>query len=547
VTSSSSTISTFAEALKKSRLLSEDQIQARMKEFQDASVDLSDPKSLAQAFVASEDITKWQADKLLSGKHKGFFLGKYKLLGHIGTGGMSSVYLAEHIKMGDKRAVKVLPKSRVSDTSYLHRFQREARAIAALNHPNIVRAYDIDNDGDLHYIVMEYVDGDDLQTWVKRDGPFSFERAAEVILQAARGLQHAHDCGMIHRDVKPANLLIDSQRKIKLLDMGLALYAEQGETSLTIEHNENVLGTADYLAPEQALNSHKVDHRADIYGLGCTLYFMLAGHPPFPEGTLAQRIAKHQTEMPESLRKVRPDCPGELEGIVVKMIQKEPQYRYQSATAVAEVLEEWLVHAQVASQAGTPESRQPAASGGAGGGSDVEPSGSDFQPPQPPGSAGSKRGSPRSGGSSSATSEHDTVSNERGDTLAGSRSSLIIGSSLSPSDSGRLVKVRKQNDFLIDSGLGSAIDLEQESGYKSPRQKPAKAAASRPAGSRQPAGSPRGGGETAATAARGTQGKRPAGSQPVNASTLSGWLVFTFIAIFVLAITIGFVLAKLTS
>src|SRR6056297_426477 len=187
----------------------------------------SNPQKLAAVFKKEGLLTDWHIEKLLAGKYKGFFLGKYKLLGHIGTGGMSSVYLAEHIKMGDKRAVKVLPKSRVSDASYLHRFQREARAIAALNHPNIVRAYDIDNDGDLHYIVMEYVDGDDLQTWVKRDGPFSFERAAEVILQAARGLQHAHDCGMIHRDVKPANLLIDSQRKIKLLDMGLALYAEQ--------------------------------------------------------------------------------------------------------------------------------------------------------------------------------------------------------------------------------------------------------------------------------------------------------------------------------
>jgi serine/threonine-protein kinase len=450
----------FVELVEKSGLVDQakqERLIAKIREKLDGALP-ADIDKLAEVYRNNDLLTQWHIDKLKTGKYKGFFLGKYKLLGHIGTGGMSSVYLAEHIRMGDKRAIKVLPKSRVSDTSYLHRFQREARAIAALNHPHIVRAYDIDNDGDLHYIVMEYVDGDDLQTWVKRDGPFSFERAAEVIIQAAQGLQHAHDCGMIHRDVKPANLLINSHGEVKLLDMGLALYAEQGETSLTIEHNENVLGTADYLAPEQALNSHKVDHRADIYGLGCTLYFMLAGHPPFPEGTLAQRIAKHQTEMPEALRKVRPDCPGELEGIVVKMIQKEPQYRYSSATAVAEVLTEWLSHAQVASRASASGNRKP----GTDRGSDTEKIGSDFRPPQPPGSASGKSGPQGSGeGAHSETGEHDTVSNERDDTLAGSRSSLIIGSSLSASDSGRLMKVRKQHDFLIDSGLGSAELLRQ--------------------------------------------------------------------------------------
>src|SRR6056297_2519904 len=145
----------------------------------------SNPQKLAAVFKKEGLLTDWHIEKLLAGKYKGFFLGKYKLLGHIGTGGMSSVYLAEHTRMGDKRAVKVLPKSRVRDATYLARFQLEAKAIASLNHPNIVLAYDIDNEGDVHYIVMEYVDGLDMQALVKRDGPLDFGVAADLLSQAA--------------------------------------------------------------------------------------------------------------------------------------------------------------------------------------------------------------------------------------------------------------------------------------------------------------------------------------------------------------------------
>ena len=150
----------------------------------------TDTKKLARYFQKKGLLTEWHLEKLLDGKYKGFFLGKYKLLGHIGTGGMSSVYLAEHTKLHDRRAIKVLPKKRVKDASYLARFQLEAKAIASLNHPNIVLAYDIDNEGDVHYIVMEYVDGLDLQALVKRDGPLDPSTAADTIAQAARGLSH---------------------------------------------------------------------------------------------------------------------------------------------------------------------------------------------------------------------------------------------------------------------------------------------------------------------------------------------------------------------
>lgn len=389
----------------------------------------AEPVELAKALQKHKVITRWHCEKLLQGKYKGFFLGKHKLLGHIGSGGMSSVYLAEHTMLHDLRAIKVLPQSRLGKSSYLKRFQQEAKAIASLNHPNVVRAHDIDNQGDTHYIVMEYVDGDDLQTIVKKKGPLSFEKVANYVAQAAHGLQHAHEVGLIHRDVKPANILINSRGQVKILDLGLALFADDVQASLTIDYNDKVLGTADYLAPEQALNSHKVDPRADLYGLGCTMYFMLTGHPPFPEGTIAQRIAKHQKEMPKEIRKIRPECPGELEGICWKLMQKDPKFRYTSAAQTAEVLEAWLAQRPT----------------GAGGGSSLRL-----------GDENDPRGSQlHSGSSMSATI--DTVSNRSGDTLSGKSGSAITN--LSASDSGVLVRIAKNASA---SDTSSRIDLESE-------------------------------------------------------------------------------------
>jgi serine/threonine-protein kinase len=332
------------ELIEKSRLVEAGTLSAKFDEIRAAHAGElpEDPVVLCKELEAAGVLTRWQCEKILQGKYKGFFLGKHKLLGHIGTGGMSSVYLAEHTVMKHRRAIKVLPKSKLGNSSYLERFQREAKAIASLNHPNIVRAYDIDNEKDTHYIVMEYVEGADLQILVKKHGPLPYGIVADYIAQGARGLQHAHDHGLIHRDVKPANLLINKDGLIKVLDLGLALFQDQGDASLTMEYNDKVLGTADYLAPEQALNSHTVDNRADIYGLGCTMYFLLTGHPPFPDGSIASRIVKHQNTMPPDIRSDRPDCPGELDGICVKMMQKDPKYRYANCAQVAEVLEVWL-------------------------------------------------------------------------------------------------------------------------------------------------------------------------------------------------------------
>jgi len=330
----------FLDLVRRSGLVEKSQLAAVspvLKERPDAEAE-----TVADQLVQSGALTRWQADKLLDGRYKGFFLGKYKLLDHLGAGGMISVYLAEHLLMQRRLAIKVLPKDRVSDSSYLARFHREAQAAASLDHRNIVRAYDIDSDGGNHYLVMEYGEGRDLLHMVQEDGPLKYTTAAEYIRQAAEGLAHAHRSGLIHRDVKPANLLVDRNNVVKLLDLGLARFTDEHKASLTVAYDENVLGTADYLAPEQALDSHAADARSDIYGLGCTLYFLLTGHPPFPGGTLAQRLMMHQKRPPPSIHLDRPDAPPELVDICLKMMAKKPEHRYGSAAEVAEALGQWL-------------------------------------------------------------------------------------------------------------------------------------------------------------------------------------------------------------
>jgi serine/threonine protein kinase len=251
----------------------------------------------------------------------------------------------------------VLPPSRVEDSSYLDRFYLEAKAAAALSHPNIITAFDIDSADKFHFLVMEYIEGRDLQTMVKEQGPLDYQTAADYIGQAAAGLEHAHAAGLVHRDIKPANLLVDQKGTVKLLDLGLALFADQNNPSLTIAHDENVLGTADYLAPEQAVNSHLVDARADIYSLGCTLYYLLTGHPPFSEGTLAQRLLAHQKKMPLSIKAERPDAPQELVELCNVMMAKSPERRVQTAGEIRHRLDAWLAVSRrtgVAAASGVP-------------------------------------------------------------------------------------------------------------------------------------------------------------------------------------------------
>ncbi len=345
------TAESFLAGVRKSGLLDDGKLDKLIEEFKQSGVDLSESNAIAEALIEKQAITKWQSEKLLQGRHKGFVLGRYRLMSLLGTGEMSAVYLAEHIRMHRRCAIKVLPANKCRDTSYLGRFHREAEAVASLDHPNIVRAYDVDQEiegeTEIHFLVMEYVEGRDLDKIIAelKDDQLELITAVDYIRQAADGLEHAHQAGLVHRDIKPQNLLVDNVSVVKLLDLGLARFFNGSEEeSLTIKHEEKVLGTADFLAPEQAIDSHKVDHRADIYSLGCTLYFALTGHPPFTEGTLVQRLLAHQTKTPPPITDDRPDVPTELANILDKMMAKNIKERYQTAAEASQALAKWLVN-----------------------------------------------------------------------------------------------------------------------------------------------------------------------------------------------------------
>ena len=329
----------FLKIVAKSGIVDAKKLTAIDKQVRKSANTISTEK-LIDRMIHAGLLTEWQTDKLRKGRYKGFFLGKYKMLSHLGTGGMSTVYLAQQMLTGQRRAIKVLPKNKITERSYLPRFYQEARTIAALNHPNIIKIYDVHEQDDIHYMVMEYVNGRDLYELVMQDGPLDFELARDCIVQAATGLTHAHDRNLIHRDVKPANLFRTDNGTVKVLDLGLALLkSDDDEHGLSKQYNEKTMGTADYLSPEQAINSHTVDHRSDIYSLGCTLYYLLAGQPPFNEGTLAQRIAKHQLIMPVEVRQLRQDCPADLNQICMKMLQKEPNDRFENCEQIVQAFE----------------------------------------------------------------------------------------------------------------------------------------------------------------------------------------------------------------
>ena len=244
-------------------------------DFLNAHSDLpEDPEKLAGLMVQKGLITQFQARHMLAGRHRGLILGQYKLLDQIGKGGTGVVFLAKHLRLRRRAAIKVLPSDR-SNKESVERFYREARAVAALDHPNIIRAHDVNHEGKSHYLVMEFVAGQSLKEYVEIHGALPPWEATGYILQVAAGLRHPHERGLIHRDIKPANLLLDETGTIKILDMGLVLFFQNEDDTLTQDLSKGaVLGTADYLSPEQALDCHEVDIRSDIYSLGATfLYF----------------------------------------------------------------------------------------------------------------------------------------------------------------------------------------------------------------------------------------------------------------------------------
>ena len=301
-----------------------------------------DPREASDAMIRDGLLTAFQAEQFLLGKWRGFTIGKYKLLERVGVGGMGQVFLCEHMFMKRRVAIKVLPPAKAEQPAALGRFYREARAAGALEHPNIVRTHDIDQDGNLHFIVMEYVDGANLLDIVKNFGPLELGRAVHYIRQTALGLDFAFRGGIIHRDIKPGNILIDRKGATKLLDLGLARFYNDTTDMLTVKYDDKiVLGTADYVAPEQVANSHAVDVRADIYALGASFYFVLAGHPPFPNGTVSQKLLWHRTKDPTPIRQIRPEVPEGLAAIVAKMMHKDVNQRFATPADVVEALEIW--------------------------------------------------------------------------------------------------------------------------------------------------------------------------------------------------------------
>lgn len=299
----------------------------------------TDPAKTAGVLVQNGLLTNFQAENILAGKWRRFSIGKYKVLERLGSGGFAQVYLCEHKLMRRRVAVKVLPVAKAKDSSALERFYREARAVAALDHPNIVHAYDIDQDEDLHFLVMEYVDGSNLLDIVKRSGPLSVLRACHYIQQSALALQHAHENGLVHRDIKPGNILVDRTGVVKVLDMGLALFFQEEDEQLTRKHDDGTLGTADYLSPEQAMDSHDVDIRTDIYSLGVTFYFLLTGKAPYEGLPVAQKLLAHQMKQPPAIAQSRKDVPADVLAIIDKMMAKNVAARFATPGDVADALE----------------------------------------------------------------------------------------------------------------------------------------------------------------------------------------------------------------
>ncbi len=282
--------------------------------------------------VKQQQLTRFQANQVAAGRAKSLILGNYTILDKIGSGGMGQVFKAQHRRMDRVVAIKMLPQHVMKDAASIARFEREVKAAARLEHPNIVTAYDADQADGVHFLVMQYVDGQDLSELVKQSGPLPVAQAVNCILQAAKGLEFAHGEGVVHRDIKPANLLLDKKGTVRILDMGLARLDSGGAMAIQAELTGTgaVMGTVDYMSPEQALSSHHVDARADIYSLGCTLYYLLTGKPAYDGDTITAKLLAHQNQPIPDLRTARPEVSEQLAAVFRKMVAKRMEDRYQT-------------------------------------------------------------------------------------------------------------------------------------------------------------------------------------------------------------------------
>ncbi len=310
----------FLALLEKSGLLIPTQlIQARH-----AAAAEDNPRTIARNLTHQNLLTRWQAGQLLAGRSS-FYLGKYRLIELLGRSGVGSSFLAEHVTMNRRVVLKVISRQVSNDQASLDGFLAEARDVAVLDHPNIVHAYSVDNESGRYFLVMEYVEGVDLQHLVNRDGPLDCDRAVEYIRQAADGLDHAHQRNMIHGSLKPSHLLVNAQGVLKILDLGLA--------RLTTGESQP--------AAEGRPASGSFARQADIHALGCTFYFLLSGQPPYPEVPPAGPAAEPPMSEPPDICHVRPGVPAALAAICRKMMAIESEDRYATAAAVSLALAQW--------------------------------------------------------------------------------------------------------------------------------------------------------------------------------------------------------------
>ena len=329
--------SPFVVSLRKSGLVPEKELVRFLGE----SAGVED---LVQRLLRQGWLTEFQVQRLKEGKHKGFMIaGRYRILKPIGSGGMGQVFLAEHTHFRKRVALKILPPRFGEDKVALARFLREARAVAALNHPNIVQANDVGESEGVHFLAMEWVDGASLADLVANSGPLPLGEACEYARQAALGLAHAHAVGLVHRDIKPQNILLNREGVIKILDLGLAKFAQDQNDQLTREHNSrDILGTADYMAPEQATAGSEVTPAVDLYALGCTIYFMLVGQAPFAGKSTPQKLIAH---VMQPLPRI-PNVPTEFQTLLDRLTAKNPLQRHRSADELAQELAYWATPAQ---------------------------------------------------------------------------------------------------------------------------------------------------------------------------------------------------------
>jgi serine/threonine-protein kinase len=258
-------------------------------------------------------------------------VGRYEVLRHIASGGMGTVYRAVDTESGRDIALKVLSPDLATNPKVLERFRREARAASRLRHENIVAVYEFGEHAGTHFLALEFIDGVDLQDYIKERGKLSPDEARDLLKQAVKALAHLHSQGIVHRDIKPSNFLItqiDGRTVLKLTDLGLARQARESEGRVT--RDGTTVGTVDYMSPEQANDAGSADIRSDLYSLGCTFFHMLAGHAPFHEGTLIERLTQHVNAEPPDVRKSNPDVPDELVHVLERLLRKRPQDRYQA-------------------------------------------------------------------------------------------------------------------------------------------------------------------------------------------------------------------------